>query len=69
MYDANLTEQELAFMNGVFDRVKSGELGGPQAADELTAYFGEERMAEILAQEDDGGYDFELPENETKHMD
>ncbi len=68
MYDANLTEQELAFMNGVFDRVKSGELGGPQAADELTAYFGEERMAEILAQEDDGGYDFELPENDEENV-
>ncbi len=68
MYDANLTEQELAFMKGVFDRVKSGELGGAQAADELSAYFGEERMAEILAQEDDGGYDFEPPENETEQM-
>lgn len=68
MYDANLTEQELAFLTGVFNRVKSGELGGPQAADELTAYFGEERMAEILTQEDDGGYDFELPENEKENL-
>lgn len=34
----------------------------------LPRIFGEERMAEILAQEDDGGYDFELPENDEENV-